>query len=393
MKTPFALTMIMFLLSASIASAMDARREQPQEQSQAAAVPKVRVAVQYPGGSSEIRELPGGGYRHVPVDAPPRQAESPSVVTIDEFPVTDADAKTEEIKAAPEVLATLYGNAITREDVMQELWERRGKETFEWMVGRDLLKRELRRNNLEIKDSEVEERLRGHLENLRQAFPGLSRPDDLTRAASGMPLDEYRDRSVWVELALRKIMRVAMKPDEEKLRICYANMQAEFIRPERVRISQIFIPPQPPPESEGIAGPEDWARAERQMQEAHTRLRMGDEFAEVARAYGTGGQLSRWVERGELLRELEESAFSIGAGSITTPIKTGMGYHAILVEEKQERKVPPFEEVREEVQARFEEEQFVRLAGEFMARLKRNALKNGGLVVTESSDAFASREP
>lgn len=369
-------TLILILLCSLPAAALDAASSQARP----ALIPKVRVAVQYPGGSAEVRELPGGGYQHVPATEPSRDASS--LVTIEEFP-GDRVGEDPAQKTEATVLATLYGNPITQDDVMREMWERRGRETFEWIVGRDLLKRELRRNNLEVADREVDERMAGHLENLRQAFPTLSRPDDLTRAASGMPLEEYRERTVWVELALRKIMRVAMKPDEEKLRTCYANMQSEFIRPERVKISQIFIPPQPPPEAEGIARPEDWTLAERQMQEAHSRLRMGEEFADVARAYGIGGHLSRWVERGELLRELEEPAFSISAGSITTPIKSGMGYHALLVEEKQERKVPPFEEVRDEVQVRFEEEQFVRLAGEFMARLKRNALRNGGLILSD----------
>lgn len=341
---------------------------------------RVRVTVPHPGQAARTAQTPSG---------PLAQDRPSDLVTIEEFQSPPGPEPVAPEKEEPLVLATLYGSPVTRDDVVQELWNRRGKETFEWIVGRELLKRELKRNGLAVTDGEIKKRLDEHLEGLRLAYPNLRRPDDLTRAAAGMPLEEYGERAVWAELALRKIMRVAMKPDEEKLRSYFADIQAEFVRPERVRVSQVFIAPQPPPEADGIAGPEDWRRAERQIMEAHNRLRLGEDFGEVARAYGTGGQTSRWVGRGDLLRELEEAAFGIGVDSVTTPIRTAMGYHILTVEERQERSVPKFDEVRDEVLARFEEEQFVRLAGEFMARMKTNAIKNGGLIIADVPDAFA----
>lgn len=288
----------------------------------------------------------------------------------------------------PQILAVLYGRDITDADVIQELLDRRGRETLEWIIGREILRHELERLDLEVGEAEVDERLGKHIESYRKAFPNVAKADDLTRAASGMRLDEYRERSVWVELALRKIMRVALKPTTAQLRGYYAERQFEFIRPERVRISQVFIAPQPGSDKDGIADAADWATARRQILEADSRLRMGEDFAKVARTYGTGGQLSRWVGRGELLRELEEAAFAIRPGSNTAPIKSSMGYHIICVEEKVEREVPPFEEVREEVLAQYEEMQFVLRAGEFMARLREKAAKNGGLVVPEDAASF-----
>lgn len=334
---------------------------------------KVRVAVTYPGSETGP-----------PAETPP-DSTTP-VVTIDEFPGEAIVSESIDVIAPPQprVLATLYGTPITEEDVVRELMERRGRETFEWLVGRDIIQRELRRLGLEVDRREVEDGLRKHLAVLREAYPHLKKNDSLTRAASGMSVDEYRERTVWVELALRKIMRKTLDVRDEDLRTFFASVQAEFIRPERVRISQVFIAPHTGQSPDGIAGQDDWQRAEKQILEAHSRLKMGEDFSSVARTYGSGGQLSRWVKRGDLLRELEDAAFAIRPGSITTPIRSGMGYHILTVEEKQERNVPSFEEVRDEVRARFEEEQFVRLAGEFMARLREKALESGGLVMTDA---------
>ncbi len=336
---------------------------------------KVRVAVTYPG---EITPTPS------------TQDVDPTVlpvVTIDEFPADAIVSETVDLTATaePRVLATLYGTPITEEDVLKELWDRRGKETFEWMVGRDILQRELRRLRLSVTEMEVGDRFDAHLAVLRKAYPHLKRADALTRAAAGMPPDEYRERTVWVELALRKVMDASLQTNDEDLRTYYASVQADFIRPERVLVSQVFVAPRSDAPEDEIPTDDDWRRAELQILEAHNRLRLGEDFAEVARAYGTGGQLSRWVKRGELLRELEDAAFAIRPGSITTPLRTSMGFHVLTVEEKQERNVPSFEEVREEVLARFREERFVRLAGEFMARLREKALESGGLVLADES--------
>lgn len=321
-------------------------------------------------------------------------AASGPVVTIEEFPgVGGGDGPVVSEPVAPDgngprVLATLYGVPITEADVEREMWERRGAETFEWLVGRELLNRELRRLRLDVSETEVKDALDRHLMVLRKAYPNLKKTDDLTRAASGMPLDEYRERTVWAELALRKIMNAALETREEDLRVFFASVRADYIRPERVRVSQIFIPPKTDG-PEGAAGPEAWAEAERQINEAHALL-VRDDFEEVAKNYGSGGRLSRWMRRGDLLRELEEPAFSIKPGSITNPIRSSIGWHILMVEARENRREPTLDEVREEVKAGYEEERFVRLAGEFMARLKEKTLESGGLVMVDVPSVFAN---
>lgn len=361
---------LLAVAAATAAEPSDGTAEYP-----SASVAKVRVAVTYPGSGDANASAEPAGANAATTTAP--------VVTIDEFPeeaiVSDGVVV---MNGGRKVLATLYGTPVTGDEVLRELWERRGRETLEWMLGRELLRRELRRLRLEVTERDVDAGMKRHLEMLGKVYPHLKRPDALTRAASGMSADEYRERTVWTELALRGVMHETLEVRENDLRAYYASVQADFIRPERVRVSQVFIAPGSETNEDGIPDEEDWRRARLRIEEAHGRLRVGDDFADVARTYGSGGQLSRWVRRGELLRELEEAAFSIRAGSITSPIKTSMGYHVLTVEEKEERNVPDFETVRAEVQSRFEEERFIRLAGEFMARLREKALESGGLVLT-----------
>lgn len=352
--------------------------------------PQARVRVAIPSAA-----IPGARRGPETVDASPPPAEpSPVVVAgTDESRSSSGESTSETTAREPDlrVLAVLDGREITDRDVLRELWERRGRETLDWMIGRAILERELSRLGLDVLDREIEERLQQHLDGLRLTFPNLRAADDLTRAAAGMKLDEYRERSVWAELALRKIMHVALKPTDDQLRGYYAERQAEFIQPERVRLSQVFIAPQATDDAEGPTQT-DWGIAEKQILEAHTRLRMHEDFATVARAYGSGGQMSRWVGRGELLRELEERAFSQQPGAFSAPLKSSMGYHILRVEEKRERNQPKFEEVRGEVQAQYEEKLFVLMAGEFMTRLRERAVRGGELVLPETPELFADGE-
>ena len=337
---------------------------------------------------------PSGGMavRDVVRSEPPKDRTpgvSLTLSAVDDGEAEPNDGTEMENSRDPMILAMIDGKPITDDDVMRELWARRGKETLDWLIGRAVLDKELFRLGLKISDSEVEDRLRIHLENLRRAFPGVSRPSDLTRAASGMSLEEYRDRAVWVELALRKIMRAVHRPKDEDLRKYYARRRDEFVQPERVLLSQIFIAPVPNPESDDVPGPAEWALAEKQILRAYNELRTGKEFSEVASAYGTGSQASRWIERGELLRELEDAAFSISPGSISAPLRTSMGYHILEIEDRRDRTLPRFEDVRSDLLAEYEEEAFVALAGDFMAKLKQKAIAAGDLVVAEAPELFA----
>ena len=80
----------------------------------------------------------------------------------------------------------------------------------------------------------------------------------------------------------------------------------------------------------------------------------GMSFEEAATKYSTcpskeqGGNLGAF-SRGMMVPEFEEAAFGAEIGKVTSPVKTQFGYHIILVNEKNESKVRPFEEVKDSV--------------------------------------------
>jgi len=72
------------------------------------------------------------------------------------------------------------------------------------------------------------------------------------------------------------------------------------------------------------------------INEALEELKTGAAFAEVAKKFSEdkarhGGDLG-WLNRGAMVGEFQDKAFSAPIGEYTQPFKTKFGYHILLVE-------------------------------------------------------------
>lgn len=80
----------------------------------------------------------------------------------------------------------------------------------------------------------------------------------------------------------------------------------------------------------------------------------GLSFEDAARKYSTcpskeqGGDLG-YFSRGQMVPEFEKAAFDGEIGKVIGPVQTQFGYHLILVEDKKEGSVVPFEQVEAQI--------------------------------------------
>jgi peptidyl-prolyl cis-trans isomerase C len=83
-------------------------------------------------------------------------------------------------------------------------------------------------------------------------------------------------------------------------------------------------------------------------------LKNGADFAELAKKKSTdpgaseGGDLG-YFPKDEMVPEFAEAAFKLEKGQVSEPVHTRFGWHVIKVEDKRERQVPTFEQVREQL--------------------------------------------
>jgi peptidyl-prolyl cis-trans isomerase C len=92
---------------------------------------------------------------------------------------------------------------------------------------------------------------------------------------------------------------------------------------------------------------------EAEAKEVAERLKKGEDFAALAKekskdTNAEGGDLG-FFTRGQMLKPFEDAAFTLDVGKISDPVQTQFGWHIIKVEEKRNRPLPTFDEVKEAI--------------------------------------------
>jgi len=160
-------------------------------------------------------------------------------------------------------------------------------------------------------------------------------------------------------------------PGEQELQQFYAEHLALFTRPGRFAVAQVFLRVPAVTEDE---------RVHLRATEASQRLRMGEPFAVVAQQLGDEPviRLPSDPLPVEKIQEylgptVTQALMRLEPGQVSDPVRSGVGYHVLLLSERQVDAVPPFETVREQVLT-----QYRRMAGEqavatYIANLRKHA--------------------
>lgn len=95
---------------------------------------------------------------------------------------------------------------------------------------------------------------------------------------------------------------------------------------------------------------------EDEAKKAHARVKAGESFAKVAEelskdpgSKGEGGDLG-FFAKDRMVAPFAEAAFKLEPGQVSEPVKSQFGWHVIKVEEKRVKPIPPFEEMKEQVE-------------------------------------------
>lgn len=142
--------------------------------------------------------------------------------------------------------------------------------------------------------------------------------------------------------------KVAVKP--EAVTDFYQKNQDKFQQGPRVRASHILI---------GVPQNADAATRQQAKSKAETLLKdlkAGKDFAATAKANSqdpgsapNGGDLG-YFEQGQMVPPFEQAAFALKAGEISEIVETQFGYHIIKVADKQDSRVVPLEEAKQQIE-------------------------------------------
>ena len=241
------------------------------------------------------------------------------------------------------------------------------KEFVQKVIEDKLILSEAKKRQVIVKDEEVDEMIT----EVRNKFPSR---EIFLKAIEDQDLTEkklwnrFRDQLLMQKLVNYEVRsRVSVSPGE--VSEYYKAHPEEFSQGDRVRLQHILI------RSGGARTVEE---AKTFAEALVVQLKEGKSFEELAKTYSEaaeaqeGGQMG-WMEKGQLLGSIDEQVFTLGAGELTAPIQSSLGFHIFKILEKETSSVKPISEVREQIQDRlFRDKTNVRLE-KWISDLRKNA--------------------
>lgn len=152
----------------------------------------------------------------------------------------------------------------------------------------------------------------------------------------------------------------------------YSENTEQFKEPETAHVNHIFLALP--------GGADDSARKSKLSlaAELKSRLAGGADFADIATEFSdskdaeSGGDLG-YIERGAILEPLEATVFNMDRNDPPVIVETPFGVHLVLVLERKEERLVPFEEVEQRISAHLKQEARTAGAGEKIKALLESA--------------------
>ncbi len=279
------------------------------------------------------------------------------------------------------VMATVDAEVILMSDVMMELAPYQAQsgeamdskigETLEQAIDTKILVREASLKGMEVKDDLVEKRV----DELKALYPTN---DAFLKEVekSGETLSDLRTRLRKQLMALKMAtdkhdqLAKSVTVTESEVAQYYEDHKGEFQHSERVRVRQIFLEA-----AEGSAG-RDAAKA--RLVELKQELDNGADFAGLAKAYSQApgaadGGIVGWIVRGDLVKPLEDVAFTLPEGSLSDVLESPLGYHILKVDKREDAGQASLEEVRAEIEPAIRDQKAGELYDKWMSDLRKRS--------------------
>ena len=262
------------------------------------------------------------------------------------------------------------------------LLTRMRKEAMDLLIEQEVVMQAAEAKDIEVSTEEVDAALSEISEpfNTQEEFNNRIESEGYTE-------DSYRvhmRRMIAAAKYLDGIRADAMSVSDEQLETYYRENERRLTLPEQVRVRHILLSWKP------LGKPDDRAALREQMTAILDKARAGDDFAELAREYSDdstrmdGGDTGLF-HRGEMVPAFEAAAFALQPGKISDIVETPFGLHIIKLEERQQARLLPLDEVREQLREHMIKEKLDTVVAAETARL-RNEAKIEVLIAMERAE-------
>jgi peptidyl-prolyl cis-trans isomerase SurA len=283
-----------------------------------------------------------------------------SIITLSDYQKADGTLREEIGHDCPNCTAEKMEAAyrdrqkdLLRDLIDQQLLIQRGKDES-ISVETDLIKRldEVRKDNKLASLEELEKAVEGE---------GLSWEDYKNQIRNNILTQEVIGREMHNRIVIGK----------DEVKKYYDEHQKDFVRPELVVLSEIFL------STEGKTE-EEMAVVARKVEDYRNRTVKGEEFSELAKRYSEGstakegGSLGTF-ERGQLSKQLEDAVFALNRGGLTEVIQTKTGFEVLKVVEHYQAGQQPLDKVENEIMNKIYLQRMQPAMRDYLAQLREES--------------------
>ncbi len=268
-----------------------------------------------------------------------------------------------------QLLGVLYAQYVQsyKGDELLNKMEEIKKDILRQMIEDKLILSRAKELNIKVTEKEIN----GKLERIKGDFPSEEKFYNMLETQGitvGNLKDRYRDQTMMRKLVEFEIKsRVDVLPSE--ITEYYEKHREEFKQDEEYKVRHILIKAKDDVEFE---------LAKVEIGDIHNKLKQGSDFAQLAKEYSQGpnkdnGGDMGYVERGEMLDELNEVIFALRLGEFSMPVKTQIGYHILKVEDVKGFGYFSLEDVQRSIKEMLLQKKFKERLDEWIAKLRSKA--------------------
>lgn len=239
------------------------------------------------------------------------------------IPQFEANVRKQALSSRLEMLS-LEGVIVTPQDVENEFRRQNEKANISYV----LVNADKYRSQVKISPEELQQRYEQNKAMFQQ-------PEQ--RGLTVYPVEE---RAIAATLTL----------SDDILRKAYSEQSDRFRTPERVRVRHILIDTRDKSDAEK-------AELKKKAEGILQQIRGGADFAKLAQQHSQdfgsaqkGGDIE-WVVRGQTVPEFEAASFGMKPGQVSDLVPTMFGFHIIRVDAREDARLRPFDEVKDEIKA------------------------------------------
>lgn len=254
-----------------------------------------------------------------------------------------------------EMVASVNGERITKDELFQRLAEQDGGQTLDAMITEMLIEQEAKKANITV----TEEELDHEFDRVKKRF-GSELEFQMMLAQLNMSEDMIKGQ-LRSSLLVKKMMLPEIDVHEDDLKQYYEENKQFYEEEEQVKARHILV------------------ETEEEANEIKQQLDQGADFEELAKEKSTdpgskesGGDLG-YFGRGEMVAEFEETAFSLAVGEISAPVKSSYGYHIIKVEDYKEARTPTYDEIKNDIREDYIDRKVQERASTWLSEIRQRA--------------------